>query len=56
MIVLRHVNDHLAVIFQTEWLYLKVVQNPMKKNRQSSIVFEKAGILPETLKTLPSSN
>ena len=32
------------------------MQNAIQKFRQSSIVFEKSGILPETLKTLPSSN
>ena len=32
------------------------MQNPMQKLRQSSIVFEKPGILSENLKTLTSSN
>ena len=32
------------------------MQNTIKKLRQSSIVFEKPGILPENLKTLTSSN
>ena len=32
------------------------MQNPIQKFRQSSIVFEKPGILPENLKTLTSSN
>ena len=32
------------------------MQNPIQKIRQSSIVFEKPGILSETLKTLTSSN
>ena len=32
------------------------MQNPIQKFRQSSIVFEKPGILPEKLKTLTSSN
>ena len=32
------------------------MQNPKQKFRQSSIVFEKPGILPENLKTLTSSN
>ena len=32
------------------------MQNPIKKIRQSSIVFEKPGILSENLKTLTSSN
>ena len=32
------------------------MQNPKKKFRQSSIVFEKAGILSENLKTVTSSN
>ena len=32
------------------------MQNPIQKFRQSSIVFEKLGILPENLKTLTSSN
>ena len=32
------------------------MQNTMHKFRQSSIVFEKPGILPEKLKTLTSSN
>ena len=32
------------------------MQNPIQKIRQSSIVFEKLGILPENLKTLTSSN
>ena len=32
------------------------MQNPIQKSRQSSIVFEKPGILPENLKTLTSSN
>ena len=31
------------------------MQNPIQKFRQSSIVFEKPGILPEKLKTLMSS-
>ena len=32
------------------------MQNAIQKFRQSSIVFEKPGILPENLKTLTSSN
>ena len=32
------------------------MQNPTQKFRQSSIVFEKPGILSENLKTLTSSN
>ena len=32
------------------------MQNPMQKFRQTSIVFEKPGTLPENLKTLTSSN
>ena len=32
------------------------MQNSIQKFRQSSIVFEKPGILPENLKTLTSSN
>ena len=32
------------------------MQNPIQKFRQSSIVFEKLGILPEKLKILTSSN
>ena len=32
------------------------MQNPIQKFRQSSIVFEKPGILPENLKTSTSSN
>ena len=32
------------------------MQNPIQKFRQSSIVFEKTGILSENLKTLTSSN
>ena len=32
------------------------MQNPIQKFRQSSIVFEKPGILSENLKTLMSSN
>ena len=32
------------------------MQNPIQKFRQSSIVFEKPGILSENLKTLTSSN
>ena len=32
------------------------MQNPMKKFRQNSIVFEKPGTLSEKLKTLTSSN
>ena len=32
------------------------MQNTIKKFRQSSIVFEKPGILPENLKTLTSFN
>ena len=32
------------------------MQNIIKKFRQSSIVFEKSGILSENLKTLASSN
>ena len=32
------------------------MQNTVQKFRQSSIVFEKPGILPENLKTLTSSN
>ena len=32
------------------------MKNPIKKFRQSSIVFEKPGILSEKLKTLTSSN
>ena len=32
------------------------MQNPIEKLRQSSIVFEKPGILSENLKTLTSSN
>ena len=32
------------------------MQNTIQKFRQSSIVFEKPGILPENLKTLTSSN
>ena len=32
------------------------MQNAMQKFRQSSIVFEKPGILPENLKTLTGSN
>ena len=32
------------------------MQNPIQKFRQSSIVFEKPGILSENLKTLASSN
>ena len=32
------------------------MQNPIQKFRQSSIVFEKPGILSEDLKTLTSSN
>ena len=32
------------------------MQNPIQNFRQSSIVFEKPGILPEKLKTLTSSN
>ena len=32
------------------------MHNDMQKFRQSSIVFEKAGILSENLKTLASSN
>ena len=32
------------------------MQNAMQKFRQSSIVFEKAGILSDNLKTLTSSN
>ena len=32
------------------------MQNPIEKFRQSSIVFEKPGILSENLKTLTSSN
>ena len=32
------------------------MQNPIQKVRQSSIVFEKPGILSEKLKTLTSSN
>ena len=32
------------------------MQNTIQKFRQSSIVFEKPGILPEKLKTLASSN
>ena len=32
------------------------MQNPMQKYRQSSIVFEKPGLLSEKLKTLTSSN
>ena len=35
----------------TNW----VMQNPIQKFRQSSIVFEKPGILSEKLKTLTSS-
>ena len=34
----------------------KVMQNPIQKFRQSSIVFEKSGFLSEKLKTLTSSN
>ena len=33
-----------------------VMQNAIQKFRQSSIVFEKPGIIPENLKTLTSSN
>ena len=32
------------------------MQNPRQKFRQSSIVFQKPGILPEKLKVLTSSN
>ena len=32
------------------------MQNAIQKFRQSSIVFEKPGILPENLKTMTSSN
>ena len=32
------------------------MQNPIQKFRQSSIVFEKPGVLSENLKTLTSSN
>ena len=32
------------------------MQNLIQKFRQSSIVFERAGILPESFKTLISSN
>ena len=32
------------------------MQNPIQKFRQSSIVFEKPGILSENIKTLTSSN
>ena len=32
------------------------MQNPIQKFKQSSIVFEKRGILSENLKTLTSSN
>ena len=32
------------------------MQNPIQKFRQSSIVFEKPGILSENLKTVTSSN
>ena len=32
------------------------MQNPIHRFTQSSIVFEKPGILPENLKTLTSSN
>ena len=32
------------------------MQNPIQKFRQSSIVFQKPGILPEKLKILASSN
>ena len=32
------------------------MENPMKKFRQNSIVFEKPGTLSEKLKTLTSSN
>ena len=32
------------------------MQNPIQKFRQSSIIFEKPGILSENLKTLTSSN
>ena len=32
------------------------MQNPIQKFRQSSIVFQKPGILPEKLKVLTSSN
>ena len=32
------------------------MQNPIQKFRQSSIVFEKPGILSENLKTLTNSN
>ena len=32
------------------------MQNTIQKSRQSSVVFEKSGILPENLKTLTSSN
>ena len=32
------------------------MQNTIQKSRQSSIAFEKPGILPENLKTLTSSN
>ena len=32
------------------------MQNAIQKFRQSSIVFEKPGIIPENLKTLTSSN
>ena len=32
------------------------MQNPIQKFRQSSIVFEKPGILSQNLKTLTSSN
>ena len=32
------------------------MQNVIRKFRQSSVVFEKPGILPENLKTLTSSN
>ena len=34
----------------------QVMQNTIQKFRQSSIVFEKPGILSESLKTLASSN
>ena len=32
------------------------MHNPIQKLRQSSIVFEKPGILPENVKSLTSSN
>ena len=32
------------------------MHNPIQKLRQSSIVFDKPGILPENVKTLTSSN